>query len=223
MPAPFWQLAVNAATPRDAQNALYLQPGVHVQVYDATLTSLAGLSVVQGNLLYGSAADTLALLAKDANATRYLSNTGASNNPAWAQVNLANGVTGTLPVANGGTGDTGTAWTTYTPTVTAGTGTFTSVAAAGRYKLLGKTCFFQITVTITTNGSASDFVKATLPGGVTPVVDAALCGNEMNTTFVSLSVTVFGGLTDIFFNGYDTTYPGSDGAVLCASGMFEIT
>lgn len=54
----------------------------------------------QGDLLYASAANTLSKLAKDSNSTRYLSNTGASNGPAWAQVNLANGVTGNLPVAN---------------------------------------------------------------------------------------------------------------------------
>lgn len=59
----------------------------------------------QGDLIYASAATpTLARLAKDTNATRYLSNTGSSNDPAWAQVNLANGVTGQLPLANGGTG-----------------------------------------------------------------------------------------------------------------------
>ena len=64
-----------------------------------------GLSTVaQGDILYGSAANTLAALAKNTSATRYLSNTGASNNPAWAQVDLSNGVTGTLPVTNGGTG-----------------------------------------------------------------------------------------------------------------------
>lgn len=57
-------------------------------------------TVAQGDLLYGSAANTYSRLTKDANATRYLSNTGASNNPAWAQVNLANGVTGNLPVTN---------------------------------------------------------------------------------------------------------------------------
>jgi hypothetical protein len=54
----------------------------------------------QGDLIYATAAQVLARLAKDANATRYLSNTGASNAPAWAQVNLANGVTGQLPFAN---------------------------------------------------------------------------------------------------------------------------
>ena len=64
-------------------------------------TGGTGLSTVaQGDLLYGSATDTLSRLAKDANATRYLANTGTSNNPAWAQVNLANGVTGDLPFAN---------------------------------------------------------------------------------------------------------------------------
>lgn len=57
-------------------------------------------SASQGDLLYGSAANTIAALAKNASATRYLSNTGTSNNPAWAQINLANGVTGNLPVGN---------------------------------------------------------------------------------------------------------------------------
>lgn len=65
-----------------------------------------GLSAtVQGDLLYADVANSLARLAKDTNATRYLSNAGASNNPAWAQVSLANGVTGTLPLVNGGTGE----------------------------------------------------------------------------------------------------------------------
>lgn len=61
-------------------------------------------SVAQGDLLYGSAANTLSALAKNTTASRYLSNGGTSNNPAWAQVDLTNGVTGALPVANGGTG-----------------------------------------------------------------------------------------------------------------------
>ncbi len=57
-------------------------------------------TVAQGDLIYGSAANTLSLLPKDANATRYLSNTGTTNNPAWAQVALATGVSGDLPFAN---------------------------------------------------------------------------------------------------------------------------
>lgn len=70
------------------------------QILDASLTSISGVSWVQGDLLYWSGTDIAARLAKDANATRYLSNQGTSNNPSWNQINLANGVTGDLPFAN---------------------------------------------------------------------------------------------------------------------------
>jgi len=48
----------------------------------------------QGDVVYASASNTLAALAKDTNATRYLSNTGSSNAPAWAQVALSTGISG---------------------------------------------------------------------------------------------------------------------------------
>ena len=60
----------------------------------------------QGDILYATGANAPARLAKDTNATRSLTNTGTNNNPAWAQVALAPGVSGPLPVANGGTGAT---------------------------------------------------------------------------------------------------------------------
>lgn len=58
----------------------------------------------QGDILYGTGVNTYSKLSKNTSATRYLSNTGTSNNPAWSQVDLTNGVTGVLPIANGGTG-----------------------------------------------------------------------------------------------------------------------
>lgn len=69
---------------------------VTVPTSAATLPATAA----QGDLLYGSAANVYSNLAKSTSATRYLSNTGTSNNPAWAQVNLTNGVTGNLPITN---------------------------------------------------------------------------------------------------------------------------
>ena len=73
-------------------------------------TEISG-GIVQGDIIYGSAPDTTVALAKDTNATRYLANTGASNNPAWAQVNLSNGVSGILSGGNGGTGNSFMAFT----------------------------------------------------------------------------------------------------------------
>ena len=63
-------------------------------------------SQAQGDILYATSTTVLSRLGKDANATRVLTNTGTNNNPAWAQVTLTSGVTGTLPVGNGATGAT---------------------------------------------------------------------------------------------------------------------
>jgi hypothetical protein len=83
-----------------AYQAFQVNAGATAPSWQPSATSVL---TTQGDLLYASGANTLARLAKDANATRYLSNTGSSNNPAWAQISLTAGVTGILPVANGGT------------------------------------------------------------------------------------------------------------------------
>lgn len=70
----------------------------------AAAAALSLPAVVQGDTWFGSGAGVISALAKNTTATRYIANTGASNNPAWAQVDLTNGVTGILPSANGGTG-----------------------------------------------------------------------------------------------------------------------
>ena len=89
-------------------------PAVDVTEANLTLSNMGGtLGVIkggtglstttQGDLLYSSSNNVLSSLAKDVNSTRYLSNQGSSNSPSWNQVNLSNGVTSTLPIANGGT------------------------------------------------------------------------------------------------------------------------
>lgn len=69
------------------------------------------------------------------------------------------------PVANGGTGQTTIAaaaaaiaapklaWTAYTPTVTAGSGTYTSASATGRYMVALGICYFRADITVNTIGT----------------------------------------------------------------------
>lgn len=91
------------------QSMILASDGVNVSAWEGDQTTGVigaamggtGLSAyAQGDIIYATAAAVLARLAKDTNATRYLSNQGASNAPSWNQVNLGNGVTGLLPFAN---------------------------------------------------------------------------------------------------------------------------
>jgi hypothetical protein len=63
-------------------------------------------AIAQGDLLYGFTQNEIRRLAKNTQATRYITNQGplSDNSPVWGQVDLTNGVTGVLPGANGGRG-----------------------------------------------------------------------------------------------------------------------
>jgi hypothetical protein len=74
-------------------------------------------------------------------------------------LSLTSGVSGVLPVANGGVDQT--AWASWTPTftnLTLGNGTVVS-----KYKTIGKTIFFQVLVTLGTTSSMGTDPFMTLP------------------------------------------------------------
>jgi hypothetical protein len=150
-----------------------------------------------------------------------------SGNVSW-QLYAAPNASGNYMITTQGTGSvsvpalletTGNAYTTYTPTITAGSGTFTTVSATGRSRQLGKTIFFEIAVTITTNGSAAGNVVATLPFTVGSAIYTA-AGRETSVGKM-LSGTMASGGTTIGIANYDNTYPGGSGTTLVISGTYE--
>jgi len=114
-----------------------------------------------------------------------------------------------------------TAWSTSSPTVTALSGTFTTVAAAVRYKQIGETVFFSCKVTVTTNGTAAGDVRVPLP--VTAYSDSAMAGRN-TATGVSLTgdiSTATAGLDTLQIKTYNNQYPAADGAILVINGVYE--
>jgi hypothetical protein len=89
-----------------ASGYVVLAADLNTHLRDNLNVTAPAVMTTAGDIIYASGSNTPARLAKDTNSTRSLTNTGSSNIPAWAQVALATGVSGTLPVGNGGTGQT---------------------------------------------------------------------------------------------------------------------
>ncbi|MGL3208681.1 hypothetical protein [Bradyrhizobium sp. BR 1433] len=113
----------------------------------------------------------------------------------------------------------GSAWTAYTPTVTPGSGAFTSVSATGRYLQCGKTVFFSVAVTITTNGTAAGYVSVSLP--VITKSAFIFFGREDGVTGNALQAKTIAVSTALNIFSLTNTYPGGDGYVLIFSGSYE--
>lgn len=139
---------------------------------------------------------------------------------------------GVVQITSGGTSDSGTDnqfdayqdWQTYTPTVSASSGTITTAAATGRYKVDGNLVHVQINITITTNGTGAGGLIATLPIAVPNIsgISRTLIGREQTSTghIVQGYITPNSSSVAIYF--YDNSYPGASGRTINVNGVYEI-
>ena len=89
-----------------ASGYVVLAADLNTHLRDNLNVTAPAVLTTAGDILYASGANTPARLAKSTTSTQYLANTGTSNVPAWNEVALDTGISGTLPVGNGGTGAT---------------------------------------------------------------------------------------------------------------------
>jgi hypothetical protein len=170
-------------------------------------------SAAQGDLIYGSGVNTLSTLAKNTTASRYLSNSGTTNNPAWAQVDLTNGVTGVLPSANGGTGVNN-----GTKTVTLGGNLTTSGAFNTTLTTTGTT-----SVTLPTSGTLATTSQLPTPAALTSANDTNVTltlGGTPSTALLQASSITAGwtGTLDVSRGGTSTGSAPTNGQLLIGNG-----
>ena len=111
------------------------------------------------------------------------------------------------------------AWTTYTPTVSANSGTVTSYTSTGTFKQMGKTVFVQIQVTITNAGTAGGNINASLPVAAPTTPTQIITGRESALTGNTLNGVISGSNVAIVY--YNNTFPGATGAVLNIGGTYQ--
>lgn len=112
---------------------------------------------------------------------------------------------------------------TYTPTIAAQSGTFTSVAGTGRYFVNGRFVKAQVVITITTIGTAGGsggYFSATLPY---TAASAAHVGSGFNlSNAVQLVGYVASGGSTVLIYKYDGTVPTTSNHVLLMDVEYEL-
>jgi len=114
-------------------------------------------------------------------------------------------------------------WLTYTPTISAASGSLSSASGAMRYRRIGKQIFFTCDLFITTNGSATTAVQITLPpsGGTVSAKNFYATGRNA-TSGGALNVLILANSQTALIRKYDDSYPGANSTLLEFSGMYEV-
>jgi hypothetical protein len=162
--------------------------------------------------------------------------TAAASSITVGTTSVSSGSTGRVLYDNGGTvGEyaiTGTgsvplglgdAWTAYTPTVTAVSGSITTLGTvSGRYKQSGKLLFVSVSVAVTNIGTAAGGLNVTFPLSLTANGAQVIPGRE--NTLTGNFVYGYAPNAGSGFTVYTPTagFPVANGGSVVLSGMFEV-
>ena len=199
-----FQTSLNGLTPNTATAGAVTLAGTLGPTSGGT-----GLSAyTTGDIIYASATNTLAALADVATGNALISG-GVTTAPSWGKIGLTTHVSGTLPVANGGTGATSqTAYAVLTGGTTS-TGAFQSVASVGTSGQV-----------LTSNGAGALPTFQTSSAGVTITNDTSTA-TPIYPTFTSATSGTVSGLnvTSTKLNFTPTTGALAAPEIVASNGM----
>jgi hypothetical protein len=143
--------------------------------------------------------------------------TSRAKSGANSDITSLSGLTTPLSVGQGGTGNTGGAWSTFAAIVTPASGAFGSASITMRYQAIGKTVSFQADITISSNGTGAGSVNFTLP--VTALSTAVFMCRE-DALSGTICQAKCNGSSAALVNG-SNSYPASNGSVFRITGVYE--
>jgi hypothetical protein len=159
--------------------------------------SMATTIDAKGDLVPGTGADTFARLAVGGDFSFLQAASGETTGLLWNNA----------------------AWTSFTPVVTAASGSITSYTASAAYTRIGKLCVMRFTIDVTTAGTAGGAMLVTMPFNAVPGVQMGVARETAAVGFMS-SVTV--AQTRLEINKYDNTTPFGSGYSTSGTVNYEV-
>jgi hypothetical protein len=198
--------------------------GVGIEAYTAGVNSIGNLQFIRTGSAYGQSAFTVSTADAAGGGVLERVRVDSSGNVTIAVGNLtpstaAKGVNFTANTPAAGMTSQLLNWYeegTWTPTVSALTGTITSYTATGAYTRIGRAVTASLKITITNNGTGAVVLKTTLP--FTPSsVQCCGAGRENNVTGVGVIIINDASVNNANIVTVTNTYPGGTGYVITAT------
>jgi len=114
-------------------------------------------------------------------------------------------------------------WVSYTPVVSAGSGSLTSYSASGSYIRRGNVVFVKLQIVISDNGNGSAYLNVSMPMSSAGSVGQTIDGKERSATGRQISGYLDSGTNNATLQFYDASYPGGNGHVINLSGFYEVS
>ena len=106
---------------------------------------------------------------------------------------------------------------TYTPVVTASTGTITTYTATGAYTKIGRLVNVSVSITITTNGTGAGYLIVSLPTGYAAASSITQMGSGREDAVTGDMLQVISASANMNLVTYSDAYPGGDGHIISAT------